>query len=259
MTYCLAIKVREGIIGLADTRLTSGNEFSVAKKVTVHQHGQKNALFIMTSGLRSVRDKAITYFNEAIEQSGQTYGKLYRAVNALADQLRRVAQEDKAALYDSGLRFNLYAIVGGQLAEDTEPKLYLLYPEGNWVEVGETSPFFIIGNSGYGRPILVRTIDYHDTSLPFAVKAGFMSFDATRLCCNDVDYPVDVVMYERDSYLITEHRFHRKDFEDISDQWNQDLIGSIHRMPDAWMTPMMDKWEAEQKARALAHAHGVAP
>ncbi len=249
MTYCLAIKVKQGIVGLADTRLTSGNEFSVAKKITIHQNGQRHSLFIMTSGLRSVRDKAITYFNEAIEESSQNFSRLYKAVNALAEQLRRVAQEDRSALQEAGLRFNLYAIIGGQLEQDAEPKLYLLYPEGNWVEVGETSPFFIIGNSGYGRPILVRTIDYNHTSLPFAVKAGFMSFDATRLCCNDVDYPVDVVMYARDSFHLTEHRFERHHFEHISNQWNKDLIGSIHRMPDEWMNPMMQKWESEQWAK----------
>lgn len=98
-------------------------------------------MFIMTSGLRSVRDKAVTYFREVLEEQDHSFNKLYKAVNAFGQQVRRVAHEDKEALDAAGLRFNLHAIVGGQLEDDGEHMLYLLYPEGNWVEVGETSPF----------------------------------------------------------------------------------------------------------------------
>ena len=66
MTYCLAIKLKKGIVGIADTRITSGTETTMAKKLFTHQNG-KNSLFLMTSGLRSVRDKALTYFNEILE------------------------------------------------------------------------------------------------------------------------------------------------------------------------------------------------
>lgn len=65
MTFCLGMIVEEGIVGIADSRLTSGNEIISAKKVTNYQHGQ-NAMFIMTSGLRSIRDKTLTYFEEAL-------------------------------------------------------------------------------------------------------------------------------------------------------------------------------------------------
>jgi putative proteasome-type protease len=239
MTYCLAIKVKTGLVALADTRLTSGNEFSVARKITVHQR-DKHSLFIMTSGLRSVRDKAITYFDEAIADGTASFDKLYKAVNALAAQIRVVAREDKAALVESGLFFNLYTIIGGQLENDAEPKLYLLYPEGNWVEVGQSSPYFSIGNYGYGKPVLVRSLTY-DSSLEFALKTGFLSFDATIRSCNDVGYPIDVAISERDSYKIIEHRFEENDLEAIATEWNKGVTESINRMPDAWMQPIVDK------------------
>jgi putative proteasome-type protease len=239
MTYCLAIKLKTGIVGLADTRLTSGNEFSTARKVTVHQR-DRHSLFIMTSGLRSVRDKAITYFNETIEDGTANFDKMYKAVNAIAAQVRSVAREDKAALSESGLFFNLYAIIGGQLENDHEPKLYLLYPEGNWVEVGQSSPYFIIGNYGYGKPVLVRSLTY-ESSIEFALKTGFLSFDATRLSCNDVGYPIDVLIYENDSFNILEHRFEEHDLIDISKEWNKGVTESINRMPDDWMQPILTK------------------
>ena len=177
MTYCLGILSKHGVAGLADTRITSGRDTTMAKKIFAVQR-KKHSFFIMTSGLRSVRDKAITYFSEVIEDQDGQFDKLYKAVNKFSDQVKRVAEEDKKILEESGLDFNLYAIVGGQLENDKEPKLYLLYPQGNWIEVGPGTPFVIIGNTGFGSPILKRSLTY-DSSLEFGLKSGFLSFDAT--------------------------------------------------------------------------------
>lgn len=233
MTYCLGIKLKTGFVGIADTRITSGNETTQAKKVfTVNK--KKHSFFIMTSGLRSVRDKAITYFEEIIEQEDETFNKLYKAVNAFAEQVKRVANEDKNSLKEGGLSFNLFAIVGGQLEDDKEHKIYLLYPEGNWIEVTEGSPFVIIGNNGYGKPILDRTIKYN-SSLIFALKTGFLSFDATRISANDVDYPIDVVYYKKDSFNIIEKRFLENDLKKVSTLWNKVLSEAIDNLSEDWI------------------------
>ena len=162
MTYCLGIKVKDGLVAIADTRITSGTETTTAKKISLHADG-KYSFFLMTSGLRSIRDKAVTYFEELLESKEADFDKMYKAVNAFGEQLRRVAREDKAALAASGLIFNLFTIVGGQLENDKEHKLYLLYPEGNWIEIGQATPFTIIGNSGYGKPILSRALTYNSS------------------------------------------------------------------------------------------------
>ncbi len=236
MTYCLGIKLKTGFVGISDTRITSGHETTKAKKVfTVNK--ENHSFFIMTSGLRSVRDKAITYFKEIIEENDESFNKLYKAVNAFADQVKRAANEDKASLKEAGLDFNLNAIVGGQLQDDDEHKIYLLYPEGNWVEISEGSPFVIIGNSGYGKPILDRIVRYN-SSLKFALKAGFLSFDATRISANDVDFPIDVIHYKKDSFHITEKRYKREELQEISKRWNKGLSESINALPDDWMEKM---------------------
>ena len=51
MTYCLGIKVKEGLLALADTRITSGTDTTVKKKISIEQK-DNFSLFIMTSGLR---------------------------------------------------------------------------------------------------------------------------------------------------------------------------------------------------------------
>ncbi len=237
MTYCLGIKLKSGLVAIADTRITSGTEATSAKKISVHTD-EGHSLFLMTSGLRSVRDKAVTYFEEVLED--QNFNKLYKAVNAFGEQLRRVAVEDKASLEKAGLYFNLFSIVGGKMKDDEEHKLYLLYPEGNWVEIGENTPFVIIGNSGYGKPILNRTLTY-ETSMETALKTGFLSFDSTRVSANDVDFPIDVVLYKADSREMVEHRFEKTDLAKVSEYWALELQRALQNIPEDWMNVVLNK------------------
>lgn len=238
MTYCLGIKVKEGLIALADTRITSGSDTTEKKKIYIEQR-DKYSFFIMTSGLRSVRDKAVLYFKERIEE-GIEHNKLYKAVNYFGQQVKRVAQEDKEALEKAGFKFNLNTIIGGQLKDDEEPKLFLLYPEGNWVELGEGAPFVIIGNSGHGKAILNRTLT-SESSMHLALKTGFLSFDSTRASVNDVDFPIDVVLYRNNSFQMVEHRYDKKDLESISEGWAEELKKALKNIPNDWMDAAFSK------------------
>jgi len=237
------MKVKEGLVAVADTRITSGSETTTSKKITLH-HNEHGSLFLMTSGLRSIRDKAVIYFEEVLELEGGKFQRMYQVVNAFGTQLRRVATEDKQALTDSGLNFNLYTIVGGKLIEDDEHKLYLLYPEGNWIEIGRATPYTIIGNSGYGQPILNRTVNY-ETSLRFALKTGFLSFDSTRVSTNDVGFPLDTVIYNVETGELIEKRFEEEDLRDISEAWNKRLTDVIRDIPDKWIDDINDLAEGE--------------
>lgn len=238
MTYCLGIRVKEGLVAIADTRITSGSETTTAKKISLH-HNEHGSIFLMTSGLRSIRDKAVVYFDEVLEQEGSKFRKMYQVVNSFGTQLRRVAAEDKSALTASGLNFNLYTIVGGKLSNDTEHRLYLLYPEGNWIEIGEATPFTIIGNSGYGQPILNRTVTFEST-LRFALKTGFLSFDSTRVSTNDVGFPLDTVIYNVRSGELIEKRFEAEELASISDMWNKQLTKIIRDIPEDWIDSIND-------------------
>ncbi len=232
MTYCLGIKVKAGLVAISDTRISSGTSTTVKKKVSIVQ-SDKTSFFIMTSGLRSVRDKAVHYFEESVNE-GVHYDKLYKAVNAFGEQIKRVYREDNDALAHAGYRFNLNAIVGGQLKNDEEHKLFLLYSEGNWVELDEGSPYAIIGNTGQGKAILNRVVT-SETSLKQALKAGFLSFDSTRVSSNDVEFPIDVVMYEKDSYQMVESRYESNELQHVTALWNQKLKKSLDEVPEEWL------------------------
>jgi len=197
-------------------------------------------MFLMTSGLRSVRDKSLTYFEEILEEEGTRFDKVYKALNAFAAQVRRVAAEDRAALRESGLDFNLYSIIGGQLENDKEHKLYMLYPQGNWVEVGKGSPYFLIGESSYGKPIIDRVLRYEST-MDVALKLAYLAFDSTRISAVDVDFPIDIVLYRRDSGEIVQHRFEREDLQHLPEWWQDRMRKSVEEMPDEWVNIALDK------------------
>ena len=239
MTFCLGMKVRDGLVGLADTRLSAGAEVTQARKVSVHQHG-RHSMFLMTSGLRSVRDKAVTYFDEVIADEHEKFAKLYEAANGFARQVRRVAAEDKQALEEAGLSFNLFTLLGGQLENDREHKLYLIYPQGNWIEVGEGTPYYIIGEGSYGKPLADRALRY-DCSMERALKIGYLAFDATRTSASDVDFPIDVVLYRRGSYQMFEYRFERHDLQDVADWWQQRMRTSVDELPSGWVDALFAK------------------
>jgi putative proteasome-type protease len=164
----------------------------------------------------------------------EPFDRLFKAVNALAAQIRRVSQEDKEVLEEGGLDFNIHILVGGQAERDHEHKLYLIYPQGNWVEIGEGTPYQIIGAIGYGKPVLDRTLKYHD-SMQFALKVGCVAFDSTRISSADVDFPVDIVLYFQDTYRIIEYRNEKDNLLEMANWWQQRLRQSANELSSEWI------------------------
>lgn len=252
MTFCLAIKVSEGLVGIADTRVISGSENITARKFAVYEQAG-GSFFLLTSGLRSIRDKALTYFAESMAAQTEPHDKLFKVANAFAAELRKIAIEDKAALEDSGLNFNVHCLLGGQMAGDAEPRLYLIYPQANWVEIGDETPYHIIGSAGYGKPVLDRTLKYDD-SMRFALKVGSLAFDSTRISAADVGFPLDVVLFFRDSKRIVQRRFEQAEMAEITDGWQERLRNSVTNLPAVWL----DNFFAEIDGEAIEAPRDIA-
>jgi len=250
MTYCLGIKVKKGLVAIADTRITSGTDVTIKKKLSVIQRNDCS-LFIMTSGLRSVRDKAIVYFDEVLDKELENFNKLYKVVNAFGEQVKRVGDEDRQTLEKAGFKFNLNTIIGGQMKDDEEHKLFLLYPEGNWVELGEGAPYVIIGNAAQGKAILNRALN-KNTSLKLALKAGFLSFDSTRISAADVDFPIDIALYEKGSFNMIEQHYEKEDLQRVSAQWDKELKAALKGISNQWMDAAFNKLGKTDKKRKKA-------
>jgi len=243
VTFCLGMLSKSGLVALADTRITSGSEVSFAKKVTTHE-GPSHSIFIMTSGLRSARDKALTYFDDRLAAAEAGLTRLYEVTNALAEDIRRVRTEDERWLTAGGLSFNLHAIIGGQMAGDPHARMFLIYPEGNWIEITEGTPYVIIGASSYGKPLLDRAWRV-EGGLQDALTIGLLAYDATRASAADVGPPLDAVLYRDGTFGMHEHRFTADELAPLSQQWS------------AWIAQGIT--EAERSSRPLFDALAAAP
>jgi putative proteasome-type protease len=145
-------------------------------------------------------------------------------------------------------------LVGGQLENDQEHKLYLIYPQGNWVEVSEGTPYCIIGETSYGKPLLDRVLRYH-SDMDLALKVGFLAFDATRTSSASVEYPLDVVLYRHDTFDIIEHRFQKEDLVEISSWWQSRIYESVEKLPSKWIDRLLDSLPQDLRASSKNPDH----
>lgn len=227
MTYCIGIKNKDGVIGLSDTRISSGLGVSTSKKILTIDEEHTSA-FIMSSGLRSIRDKVVHYFLDAYEENHGD--KMYKIANLLGEQVKKVRREDSEEIKRSNYIFDAHFIIGGQCVKDKEATMFLVFPEGNWVEVSEETPFAIIGNTGFGKPIL-RRLMHVDMEWERAIKAAFLSFDATYKNASDVDYPLDFVIYKNHSFNLEFIRKSEEELKEASKQWNESLVKAADDLP----------------------------
>ena len=239
MTFCIGIKVRQGLLALADTRIVKGEEHLTKSKLSFSSNGE-GRWWLVTSGLRSIRDKAVAYFEREISEHTQASDRLLELANCFGQQLRRVRSEDGSSLSASNLSFNLHAIMGGQLSKDDSPKMYYIYPEGNWIESSEDSPYFIIGRTHYAKPILDRLLR-HDTSMRHAAALAFLAFDATKASVTDVDFPIDVIVAESKSGKSYYRRFPEEELADVSKWWHKTLSDALNHFPIECFDPIFER------------------
>jgi putative proteasome-type protease len=228
MTFCIAIKSKTGVVALSDTRISSGLGVSTSKKIqSYHENG--NSFFIMSSGLRSIRDKVIHLLED--DMPNQKIDKLYKVATLIGKAVKQARVEDLEELTASKFFFDAHFIVGGQCVNDKRSSIFLIFPEGNWVEVSDESPYTLIGNTGFGKPILRRLL-HEEITFDLAIKVAYLSFDATFKNASDVDFPIDFALCRNGSFEIQELRKTEDDLKKTASIWNQKLVDAANQLPD---------------------------
>lgn len=244
MTFCIGVRVHDGLVALSDTRVVRGEQISQKSKLSTLPTAGTGAI-VMTSGLRSVRDKVVRRLEDELLSAQVPHARLHRVATAFGDQLRTVRAEDGASLSASGLSFNTHALLGGQLPGDPEPTLLEVFPEGNWVEATPDAPYFIVGRSYYGKPILDRLLTY-DTPLAQATALAYLAFDATRTSASDVDFPIDVAVLRRGAAGFSQRRYAAGDLEHVHASWQRHLRAALDEMPAEWIAPLLGGDQPEE-------------
>ena len=242
MTYCVGLKLDRGLVFMSDTRTNAGvDNISVFKKMFLWETPGERSVTLMTAGNLATTQAVVSLLNErtiAAEdrgvQSVLQAPSMFQIAKIVGETLREVILGQsglaKGPVADSP--FSASIILGGEV-RGGEPRLFLIYPEGNFVEACDDTPFFQIGETKYGKPILVRA---YNPAMRFeeAVKLLMVSFDSTLKANLSVGMPLDVHVYEAGGLRHGPRRRIEADdayFAQISSGWGEKLREAFDTLP----------------------------
>ncbi len=241
MTYAVAFRLEGGLVFAADTRTNAGvDNIAQYKKLQLWRRPGDRVFVLMSAGNLAVSQAVVSLLNEHLAEETDedvptlfTAPNMYRAARVVGDAIREARRIDGAALEASKLGFNTNFIFGGQIKGE-RPRLFQIYPEGNFIEATDDTPFFQIGEHKYGKPILDR-VARSDMRLGEAAKLMLLSFDSTLRSNLSVGMPLDLVIYERDTLDITrEKRIGADDeyFRKLSGAWSDALRQAFSKIEE---------------------------
>ncbi len=226
---------------MADTRTNAGlDNVSTFKKIFSWSYREKIFISILASGNLATTQSLVNSLNDIFEEKNKEKSKAFFHNLSLFDITKKVGIELKRTIDQNGeegqkadTSFNANLILGGQVKGE-EPKLFLIYPQGNFIESSSDNPFFQIGETKYGKPILVRAYDPF-MSFEETIKLMILSFDSTLKANLSVGLPLDFQIYENDSLIEgPSGRFETGDqyLADVSSGWSRALKNAFKEMPN---------------------------
>jgi len=240
MTYCVGLRLNNGLVFMSDTRTNAGvDDIATVKKMHSWQVEGDRVITLMTAGNLATTQALVSLLNERLvipedrNPSILHVPTMFQVARLIGDTLKEVIQSNSNTGQLAQSAFNATLILGGQI-KGMPPRLFLIYPEGNFIEAEADTPFFQIGETKYGRPILVRAQD-PEMSFEDAVKLLLVSFDSTLKANLSVGLPLDLMIYEKDSLKVThKQRIKRDDkyFRHISSGWGKALKKAFKGLPD---------------------------
>lgn len=241
MTYCVGMVLDKGLVMMSDTRTNSGvDNISVFRKMFHWQVPGERIITLMTAGNLATTQAVVGQLEERTKAPEERQNSLlelptmFQVASEIGKLLRATIAEQQAKNGERGKgRFTASIIIAGQI-KGMEPRLFLIYPEGNFIEAGHDTPFFQIGETKYGRPIILRGYD-RTMSMEDAVKLLMVSFDSTLKANLSVGLPLDLMVIGRDEFDISHARRVAHDdpyFQAISSSWGDALKSAFHSLPD---------------------------
>jgi putative proteasome-type protease len=242
MTYCVGVLLEVGMVFASDSRTNAGvDHVSSFRKMTVYERPGDRVIVVLSSGNLSVTQNAINLLEGRSRGPHETLPNIWStqsmfdAATLLGDALRDVKRRDAAYLTQNNVDANANFIIGGQIGEERQ-RLFMMYQEGNFIEATPDTPFFQIGETKYGKPIIDRVVN-PSTSVIDAAKCVLISFDSTMRSNVSVGLPIDLVTYAKDSLRIQlQRRITETDpyFSMIHQQWGEGLRSVFARLPDPY-------------------------
>lgn len=238
MTYCVAMALDEGLLFASDSRTNAGvDHVSTFSKMSVFETPGERAIVLLNSGNLATTQAVVSTLRQALHSERpnlMSAATMFDVATLVGDAVRQVIHHHSSSQLDqSGVDFSCNFLVGGQIAGDA-PRLFLVYAEGNFIESSPDTPYFQIGESKYGKPIIDRVIR-PSTQVDEAIKCALVSFDSTIKSNLSVGLPIDLAFVRRDECRVgLRHRIEPEDayFGSIRRAWGQGLRKVFNELPD---------------------------
>ena len=235
MTYCLAIKVNEGLVFGSDTRSTAAvDDVRTYNKSHVFDFPGQRVLVLLSAGNLATTQALMQRLKHDIDTAAPTNLGSARNLFAAAEYIGALSvatARDSVQLSQSAADFRVTLILGGQIAGQ-EPEIYMIYPEGNCITSSPETPFLQIGEVKYGKPILDRAIR-PSLGLNDAARCAMVSLDATIKSNLSVGPPLDLGLMPRDTLKLTHLRLEVDEpyYVSAKEAWNQQQIAALRSLP----------------------------
>jgi putative proteasome-type protease len=255
MTYCVAIKVNDGLVFAADTRTSAAvDDVRTYNKIHAFEFPGDRVFVVMTAGNLATTQAVLAQARRDIDAgpgttSLATVRHMYDAAEYLGGVSVRAQKSAQADLGESRVDLRATFILGGQIRNEA-PALYLVYAEGNCIACSPETPFLQIGELKYGKPILDRVIR-GETSIEDAARCALVSLDSTMRSNVSVGPPLDLALVPSGALAVS--RRMRLDLDtpyyaQLREAWGHNLLAAFRNLPRF-------HWEAEplqQQAAAQA-------
>lgn len=240
MTYCVGLKIDRGLVFMSDTRTNAGmDSISTFRKMNVWEQPGERVIVLMSAGNLATTQAVVSLLDERTKAVSDRHTTLletpsmYQTARMVGDTVKEVIANSAPVGERADSYFNASFILGGQI-KGSEPRLFMVYPEGNFIESTDDTPFFQIGETKYGKPIIIRA---YDRAMSFAetVKLLMVSFDSTLKSNLSVGLPLDLLFYQKNAFKVElKKRIGQDDpyYRRISEGWSDALKAAFASLPD---------------------------
>jgi putative proteasome-type protease len=242
MTYCVAAMIDAGIVFASDSRTNAGvDNISTFRKMRVFENPGERVLTLVNSGNLAVTQATMNRLDNAIRHATEpnllSVTSMYEVAELVGAALRSVREQDGQFLMQNNVDASANFLIGGQIAGE-RVRLFMVYSEGNFIEATPETPYFQIGETKYGKPIIDRVVGA-DTSMNDVVKCILVSFDSTMRSNLSVGLPIDLVCYGRDTLRV----MYQRQFDEadaymslLRQRWSEGVRKAFAELPEpTWL------------------------
>ncbi|HEY8119458.1 MAG TPA: proteasome-type protease [Methylophilaceae bacterium] len=238
MTYCVALLIDEGLVFASDTRTNAGvDQVAIFPKMHVFEVRGERVLTMLTAGNLGITQSVVNRLREAIKADNGPHlhnvTSLFEAAELVGAEMRLAYERDGEHLKNHNAEFNASILIGGQIKGEA-PRLFNVYSAGNFIEPSIETPYFQIGETKYGKPIIDRVVK-HNSEMMDVVKCILISFDSTIRSNISVAAPIDLMLYRTDSlHADCKQRITESDsyYASVRQGWSEGLKKVFHDIPN---------------------------